>query len=306
MRTRRLEGWLFDVDELGSEVVLWVYATNGRLFRVTHEFLPTVYVEGNYQVLDMLGWEVQKRGFIDRWQWTKRKDLWTGELVSVLELQIGDSSLLPRLRKLAASRRELTFYNIDIPTPQYYLYRYGLFPLGNLEAEIDERGEVLEIGATDSPCEIKPLLPRLRVMKMWGLEMLPLNSESKIILECDAESLRLKPDDGAKAIRAFNDFIERHDPDLILSKRGDSLLFPLLFKLANQKRVKIFADRDEVVAKRTIITEGRTITSYGRVFYKSPDYPLRGRWHIDINNSFFHKETGVDGILELARISKVP
>jgi DNA polymerase-2 len=306
MKTRQLEGWLFDVDELGSEIVLWVYAKSGRLFRLTHEFFPSVYVEGNHQILGMLAWEVQKRGFIDRLKWTKRKDLWTGEQRPVLELQICDSSLLPRLRKLAASRRELTFYNIDIPTPQYYLYTYGLFPLCNLEVEIDERGEVLEIQATDSPFEIKIELPHLRVMKMWGIEMLPLNNESRIVLACDDESIQLKPDDGAKAIRAFNDFIERHDPDLILSKRGDSLLFPLLFKIANQKRVKIFADRDEVVAKRTIITEGRTITSYGRVYYKSPDYPLRGRWHIDINNSFFHKETGVDGILELARISKVP
>jgi DNA polymerase II len=306
MKIRQLEGWLFDVDELGSEIVLWVYEKSGRLHRLTHEFLPSVYVAGHHQILEMLGWEVQKRGFAERPETTKRKDLWTGEERAVLELRIGDSSLLPRLRKLAVSRRELTFYNIDIPTPQYYLYTHGLFPLCHLEAEIDERGEVLEIQALDSPFEIKTVLPRLRVMRMWGIEMLPIHRDSKIILECDGESIQLKPDDGAKAIRAFNDFIERHDPDLILSKRGDSLLFPILFKLANQKRVNIFADRDEIVAKRTIITEGRTITSYGRVFYKSPDYPLRGRWHIDINNSFFHRETGVDGILELARISKVP
>jgi DNA polymerase-2 len=306
MKTRQLSGWLFDVDELGSEVVLWVYAQSGRLFRLTQEFFPSVYADGDHQMLRMLAWEAERRSFIDHEKWATRKDLWSGEERKVLELQICDSSLLPRLRRLAVARRELTFYNIDIPTPQYYLYTHGLFPLCNLEAEIDERGEVLEIEAIDSPLEIKTELPRLRVMKMWGIEMLPLTSASRILLACDDESLQLNPDDGARAIRAFNDFVERHDPDLIFSKRGDSLIFPLLFKIANQKRLKIFADRDEVIAKRTIITEGRTITSYGRVFYKSPDYPLRGRWHIDINNSFFHKETGLDGILELARISMVP
>jgi DNA polymerase elongation subunit (family B) len=306
MKTRQLSGWLFDVDELGSEVVLWVYAKSGRLFRLTHEFFPSVYVEGNHQVLGMLAWEVQRRGFIDRLKWTKRKDFWTGKARAVLELQICDSGLLPRLRKLAASRRDLTFYNIDLPTPQYYLYTHNLFPLCNLEAEVDEYGRVLEIQVTDSPCEIKVELPRLRTLQMWGIEAMPLTSQSRIILACGGEDIQIKPDDGAKAIHAFNEFIQRHDPDLILSKRGDSLLFPILFKIANQKKLRVYADRDEVIARRTIITEGRTITSYGRVFYKSPDYPLRGRWHVDTKNSFFHQQTGVDGILELARIAKVP
>jgi DNA polymerase-2 len=306
MKTWQLSGWLFDVDEFGSEVVLWVYCQSGRLFRLTHQFFPSIYVEGKPQLLGMLAWEVQRRGFIDRLKWAKRKDLRTGKAKAVLDLQICDSSLLPRLRKLAASRRDLTFYNIDLPTPQYYLYTHHLFPLCNLEAEVDEYGRVQEIQATDSPFDSKAPLPRLRTLRMWGIEALPLSSQSKIILACDGEDIQIKPDDGAKAIDAFNDFIERHDPDLILSRRGDSLLFPILFKTADQSGVKIFPDRDQVIARRTLYMKGRTLTSYGRVFHKSPDYPLRGRWHIDVKNSFFHQQTGVDGILELARIAKVP
>lgn len=306
MKTRQLNGWLFDVDELGSEVVLWVYSASGRLYRLTHEFFPSVYVEGDRQRLGMLAWEVQKRGFIDRLKWTKRRDFWTGKEKSVLELQISDSGLLPRLRKLAAARRELTFYNIDIPTSQYYLYTHSLFPLCNLEAEVDPYGRVQEIHTSDSPFAIKVELPRLRTLRMWGLEAMPLSSQSKIILACAGEDIQIRPDDGERAIHTFNEFIERHDPDLILSQRGDALLFPLLFKIANEKKLRLSADRDRVIARRTIITEGRTITSYGRVFYKSPDYPLRGRWHIDVKNSFFHSQTGVDGILELSRLSKVP
>jgi DNA polymerase elongation subunit (family B) len=306
MRTGQLSGWLFDIDELGSEVVLWVYGKSGRLFRLTHEFFPSVYVEGDRQRLDMLAWEVRRRGFIERLRWTRRKDFRTGEAKSVLELQIGDSGLLPRLRKLAASRRELTFYNIDLPTTQYYLYTHNLFPLCNLEAEVDEYGRVLEVQATQSPFEIQLALPRLRTLRMSGIEAMPLTSQSKIILECGDEDIQIKPHDGAKAILTFNEFIERHDPDLILSKRGDALLFPILFKIANEKKQQLFADRDRRSARRTISSGGRIIKSYTRGLCKSPDYPLRGRWHIDVKNSFFHKQTGVDGILELSRLSKIP
>ena len=46
MTTRRLEGWLFDLDELGPEVALWVYTNEGYPVRLTEQFRPPVYVEG--------------------------------------------------------------------------------------------------------------------------------------------------------------------------------------------------------------------------------------------------------------------
>ena len=46
MKKRRIEGWLFDVDELGTGVALWVYETAGTLHRLTHEFPPPVYISG--------------------------------------------------------------------------------------------------------------------------------------------------------------------------------------------------------------------------------------------------------------------
>ncbi|MBI3950001.1 MAG: hypothetical protein HY314_06055 [Acidobacteria bacterium] len=49
-----------------------------------------------------------------------------------------------------------------------------------------------------------------------------------------------------------------------------------------------------------------TIYIYGRVLYKGPSYPLFGRWHIDRKNSFIFAETGLEGLAELARLSKIP
>src|SRR6185436_247563 len=61
-----------------------------------------------------------------------------------------------------------------------------------------------------------------------------------------------------------------------------------------------------VVTTRKIETEGRTYHAYGRIVYKGPAYPLFGRWHIDRRNSFMARETGMEGVLELSRLAKVP
>ncbi len=50
----------------------------------------------------------------------------------------------------AAPDREALFYNLDIPTPQRYLYLTKLFPLCRLEANVDEHGNVIETAVTDS------------------------------------------------------------------------------------------------------------------------------------------------------------
>jgi DNA polymerase II len=307
MTTRRLEGWLFDIDELGSEVVLWVYDDRGRLHRLTQPFAPAVYVGGDRSVLLRLGCELQKRGLIERFKWRRRREFWSGQWIDVLELTVIDSSLLPGLRRLAAARdREFNVYNIDIPTPQYYLYRTGLFPTCRLEAVIDESLQIQEIGALDSAYEMRRDSPRLRLMKMQGRKVQPLGAASQIILECGGEDILIRLSDEPAALRQYNAFIKRHDPDVVLSYHGDTILFPALFSIANRYRLRLAADRERFNFRRTIITEGRTFYSYGLVLYKGADYPLRGRWHIDVNNSFFHKETGIDGILELARLAKIP
>jgi DNA polymerase-2 len=307
MATRRLEGWLFDVDELGPQVALWVYTTAGHLLRLTDEFRPPIYVQGERAKLKRLASELERRGIISHVRWAEQREFWNGALIDVLEMHVADSSLMSRLRTFAATRdREFTFYNCDIPAAQHYLYLKKLFPLCRLACDIDNAGNVLEIDATDSLSETDYQLPDLRIMKMWGERMRPLNEHSCIHLECAGKSVRLKLADGARAIEAFNSFIECLDPDVILSERGDTVLMPALLSLVKREKIALMVDRDRVVTQRKIETEGRTYFSYGRIIYKGPSYPFFGRWHIDGNNSFIHRETALDGLIELARLARVP
>ena len=127
MKKRKIEGWLFDVDELGPAVALWVYDTGGKLHRLTHEFSPVVYASGEREELKRLSTDLWRRGFVTGGRWEARREFWTGEEVEVLQLNVSDSSNLPRLREVAGTLDQtISFYNLDIPTAQYYLYLTGL------------------------------------------------------------------------------------------------------------------------------------------------------------------------------------
>jgi DNA polymerase II len=303
----RIEGWLFDIDELGPSVTLWVYDNDGRLHRLTDEFYPPIYAHGDRAKLKRLAADMSKRDLITGVSWVRKREFWSGDEIEALQLNVSDSSHLLKLREIAAKLdREIAFYNLDIPTPQYYLYLTKLFPLCRVEALVDERGNVIEIEATNSAWEREHPTPPLRVMRMRGERMRPLTGASRIIIATDDDETVIHPVDGAKAINTFNEVIERFDPDLILSERGDSVLFPALLQVARREKLRLQLDRDLVITERKIETEGRTYFSYGNIIYKPPSYPLFGRWHIDRENSFAHHETGLEGLLEMSRLSRLP
>src|SRR5437868_5753138 len=128
MATRRLEGWLFDVDELGAQVALWVYTHDGRRLRLTDEFRPPVYAQGEGAKLKALASQLERRGVISHVRWAEPREFWSGARIKVMEMHVADASLLPRLRSFAAAHdREFTFYNCDIPVAQHYLYLKQLF-----------------------------------------------------------------------------------------------------------------------------------------------------------------------------------
>jgi DNA polymerase II len=306
MQKNKIEGWLFDVDELGPRLALWVYDAGGKLHRLTHEFSPPIYVSGARDELKRLSSDLWRRGFVSGGRWEKRREFWTGEEIEVLRLNVSDSSKLSSLREIAGVfDQTLSFYNLDIPTAQYYLYLSGLFPMCRLECEADEWGNVIEIVARNSAYDFHHLTPALSVLKMSGEKMQPLSSKSRLIVEWSGKTSVFHLT-RAGVISAFNQLIERADPDLILSERGDTLLFPALLSLARREGSDLQLDRDRMKTRRKIETEGRTYTTYGQVIYKGPSYPLFGRWHIDRKNSFAYHETDLEGLLELARLAQSP
>lgn len=301
------EGWLFDLQSATDHMVLWIYTQKGDLLRLIDRFHPLFYVAGRNSALDHLSHSFQQQGILAAVTQTERREFWSGKLIQVSAWAVRQYAALPSLVRQLVHLGCERLYQCDIPLAQYYLSVKQLFPLCQLQVA-HLSGQVLEFAVQDSPWDVHYRLPDLRIMhlRLSQHRYQPLDRGNTLVLEGDGQTLELLPSSSSELIRLVNRFIERLDPDLILSVHGDTVIIPTLLTLAAQAKIPLLLDRERHTARYRIVTEGRSYFSYGQVVYKGPTYPLTGRWHIDQQHPFLFTETGLEGLGELARLSKIP
>jgi DNA polymerase elongation subunit (family B) len=114
----------------------------------------------------------------------------------------------------------------------------------------------------------------------------------------------LDGDDPAETIRSLNRLLQRYDPDVLLTEWGDSVLLPQLQVLAARTGIPLQLNRDPGHQVRT--RRSRSYMTYGQVVYQAGARMLHGRWHIDLRNSFIFAESELVGLLEVARLARIP
>jgi DNA polymerase-2 len=298
----KVQGRLFDLYSLESSMILWIKEEDGRLRRFEDSFRPRFYAQGKKSDLLDLFRSLQKGQRATGYQWTRRKELWSGEEVEVMEIEVFDPehyNQLPRI--LLQWEEKITFYNCDIPLPQTYLYERRIFPTGRCIVEV-EGNRIFEIypDPSESVWIGDEGIPDLRVMEL-RIDGDSIRKRS-LILECEGYRVEMETIDVGEVKR----FLKHFDPDVILSDDGDASLLPLLFSAEKRWKTPIPWDRDLYPVKREVHPKGFSYFSYGRTYYRAPAHLFLGRWHIDRRNSFIYGESGMEGVIELARLAKIP
>jgi DNA polymerase II len=162
--------------------------------------------------------------------------------------------------------------------------------------------------AVDSNADRHYALPSLRTLELTLTldPLIPLHRGNTLVLTLYGQAYELTTHDPVAVLEAVNGFLTRYDPDLLLTDHGDSAILPQLLRLARRHGIALALDRDPMPITRRVVTEGRSFFTYGRMIYHAPDYHLYGRWHIDRAHSFLFRETGMAGIVELARLARLP
>jgi len=303
-----LTGWLLDVYPLHDRMVLWIRTDRGETLRLEDPFRVPIYASGKRSTLNRLAEAAVRRGFAADYAWTEKAELRSGKVVEVLALRVGDYDRLPRfLRRLPALEETVSFFNCDLPLGQYYLYSRGVFPLGRCAAEC-AGGKLLNIQPLESPWNEAYILPDLAVMEisLEGSHLLPFGKGNALSVRIDGQCRVFEPESPERLLRELRDLLQRYDPDLVVTDRGDSFIIPSLLRLSQKWRVDLPFDREPTPIRRAIVTEGRSYFTYGQIVYNAPDYPFFGRLHLDRENSFFFAVTGWEGVVEAARLSKIP
>lgn len=310
----KLEGWLLDLYPSESGMVVWLKTGDGRALKFMDDYRPTLYVHGSPADLKDLEKELASSESVNEISHVERRvRLRDFEKSNVMRIEI---TSIPRFqqfsRKIVRSGgyRKYHLFNVDIPHTRAYLYERDLFPLAKVRLG-DGFGLVFDAQDSAEDCdyelptmksiwlrvepEIKGVLPSFKD---------PIASIS--ITSCGEEGLIEEGNEAEKLLNLI-EVVKEEDPDIIFTRGGDSWMIPYIASRADANDIlnEMVLGRESEPIRMTR-WRGRSYFSYGRIYYKPPAQYFLGRIHVDVENSFIYDECGLEGLIELSRLTRMP
>src|SRR5437667_4518762 len=293
-------------------MIVWLKKTDGSCVRLTDPWKPKIHIGGSYRDLLELACRPGLENAIFVEMYEKAGDR---ERSRVLEIEVdGDREAVGLARKLEQVGRysKFRFYDIDVPSPQMYLYRKGLFPLAFVEAEETSRGVSWTL--KDSRESIDYQLPPLREIelqikteKIRKVRSFEDKLASVHFTRDKREMLLIESGDEVDKILGIVETFRAEDPDVIITHGGDSFIFPYLARRAQEHGIldQLMLGRD-ISPLRVYEVQGHSYFSYGKILYRETAARLLGRLHVDQRNAYVSADCGLEGLFEVSRTCIMP
>lgn len=303
---KTFEGWLLDLYADPEEgVVVWFIGKDGKRHRLRQPFPVTFYAAAPAPRLRALWRFLRAQPTSVSLARTERRELFSKQPITVLAATVHNPAEQGRLfRKVSRTFPDVTFYDADIPLALRYHAVHNTFPLARCRVNCDDEGEIQALEALDSPWEIDYTLPPLRVLYLQP-EVNPFHAEPRaVVARHDNHRLLMSMQPERALIVGIAALLRRYNPDLILTTWGDNWLLPHLLERAKALNIPLPLSRDP---KRDVERRAaRTYFSYGQVIYRGEQTRLFGRGHIDVTNAVLFGDYGLEGVLEMARVTGLP
>jgi DNA polymerase elongation subunit (family B) len=296
-------GWLFDLYAHPKQgVVLWLVGEDGKPHSFTQTFQVMFYVGGPFHRLRQL-WKFlrEKPVMLSR---TQREDLHEG-IKDVLEVKITNPFSFDELfREVNQRFPDLLYYDVDIDLILRYAAAFGVFPLGHCSVEVKQGWKVSKITPLDTPWELDPKLPDLRVLQIRP-DVNPSHTIPQYLsVNFDQFKYRLPLDKPRELLSCLNAVLQRYNPDVILTSYGDIWLFSYLEIVSKKTGIPFNPNRD--LAQSIHRKKEISFHNYGQAHYRGEQVHLFGRWHIDDQNCMTFGDYGLIGAIEQARVTGLP
>jgi DNA polymerase elongation subunit (family B) len=303
-----MKGWILDAypDHERNLMDLWIIEESGRRSMIAHRYQPSIIASGAQDDLKLLenflegleGVRSFERG-------NKLLDIQDRHPKHHLNINIASYSRMTDIaREIEAfgSYKRFTLYDVDLRLPSRYMYLHDIFPL----AHVDMRRGYKLLRNHDWASE--PLPP----MRAAVLHAIPdqkgpvpkMTDPMKYVRVGDWEMEKEKED---RMIFSLVREMKKQDPDIVITYGGDTFVLPYIYERA---RVNGLADILKLNRTnkpfRAPAKTGKSYFSYGVIYYKPPYYPLKGRVHLDLENSFMIREGGIVGLGVLSKMSLLP
>jgi len=305
----RFESWLFDAYPSDTGITLWLLDDEGRPHRLHYRYHPAMYIAGERPAVASAAQVLQRSAIRFSQTPTVQREFMSGAEVPVIRLAVHNPLAFSSVMRLLTKVPGLTLYNCDIAVAHLFFYDTRLFPLARCVVE-HAHGEIKAIEAVTRPEECEYTLPplvtlRLRLETGDPLAPTPAHRRGGLLeASIDGETVVLCGDEPVDLVTSINRLLKRYDPDVILTACGDAVLLPQLRTLAARTGVPLLLNRDPRAGIR--MRRARSYMTYGQVVYQAAAQMLHGRWHIDLRNSFIFGESEMAGLLEIARLARLP
>lgn len=300
-------GWLLDLyeDPLGG-VVLWLLDENGQRRRLRQRFSVTFYVSGAPGRLR--GLERMLRSSLSAalsTRWDARRDVFARCDVPVLAVDVRRPVQVREVFQAASHAfPDLTYADADLQLSLRYGAATGVFPLSRCKVVVDPSGFIQSIAPLDTPWDLDPIDPPLRVMSLEP-ECNPAHATPRLLhVQYDGCKYTFSLTPARSLLVNLRALLAGYDPDLILTTWGDTWLLPYLLCLAEEHGLALPFNRepDSSVIRR----KERWYFSYGQIVYRGEQVHLFGRWHIDRANAMLWSDYDISGVLETTRVTGLP
>ena len=299
-------GWVMDVfDTARQGVVIWFLSEDGTRHRFTQPFPVTFYATAPPARLLELRRQLLQQPIKLRLYDTQRRDLFVNANIPVMAIEVEQTALQPLLfQRLSHDFPDITFYDADVQLSLRYQAQTGVFPLSYCRVSTDENLVIQSIQALDTPWELDPPPPPLRVLSLEP-DVNPAHSEpTELLIRYEKHTGRIPLQPERPFIINISAILQSYDPDILLTNWGDTWLIDHLLKLSKKWKVPVALNRE---LGRGIARRGEKVYfSYGQVIHRGQQVHLFGRLHIDRCNAMLWGDYGLDGVFELGRVTGLP
>jgi len=298
-----INGWLLDLHPAGPRsMALWIKRGPRKVYMHTVEWLPKIYLAGPMSRLAELyrclssSYEIR---IVEKFTEPGRKP----RQVLEISVPIGTKRRLARSLLQMGNYEVFKVFNVDLPSTQSFLYEYEIFPTEYVvvgDGQITGRESQLEVNYDTDWMQVARLLV---VPKKRGIVPQFSDKIERVLLSVNNENVEIDGEEDV-IIQELGDILEEFDIDVILTSGGDSFLLPYLQYRASLLGLKLRLSRiDETIP---IHTKSYSYMSYGRIYRSHVPRFLKGRIHIDLENSMLASTTGLVGLVEVSRIARIP
>ena len=295
-----MEGWVLDVYPEVGGIALWLRRRGGDVVKAVVDWCPRLYLAGPCDVLVDVGRALSEAYDVE----LVRKRLLGVGVVDVLEVAVPakDRSLLARLIEERWGHLGVRAYNTDIPVAQEFLYSQGITPTQYVGIEGGKPRPLEDADTTHYDTSFLKTARLEAVIDRSGPFYRYSDRLRAVRLEAGGEVVVIDGGEGEVLLELCR-VLDELDVDILVTEGGDGFLIRYLWHRALENMAELRLGREGGGRPRA---GGHTYVSYGRVQHRYNMARLRGRLHIDASNSMLYGETGLDGVLEVARTCRIP